>query len=201
MDSSSRPLIALFLIVGSILTSAEDNALFGRYKSSPTAEFYDILTSNGLPIGIFPKGISEFSIDPVSGRFFLRLMPPSPCDAKFETRVRYQREISGELNYGRIANLTGVAAEELFLWLPVKGIRVDIPSSGLIYFDVELVSKQFSLSFFETPKDCNALEAGDVAGGNDVFLLRNDRLRSAEQNRHGKLSRKGYTSEEQRAVS
>lgn len=48
-----------------------------------------------------------------------------------------------------------MSAQELFLWFPVKGIRVDVPSSGLIYFDVGgVVYKQFSLSLFETPPDC-----------------------------------------------
>ncbi|CAH2046434.1 unnamed protein product [Thlaspi arvense] len=35
-------------------------------------------------------------------------------------------------------------------------IRVDMPSSGLIYFDVGVVRKQYSLSLFETPRDCVA---------------------------------------------
>ncbi|KAK8346611.1 hypothetical protein V6Z11_A07G229600 [Gossypium hirsutum] len=50
----------------------------------------------------------------------------------------------------------------------VKGIWVDVPSSGVIYFDVGVVSKQFSLSWFETPRDCMAIqddsESGDSIG-------------------------------------
>ncbi|XP_051116050.1 uncharacterized protein LOC127241170 [Andrographis paniculata] len=169
-------------------------------ESSPESAFYGALISNALPIGLFPKGISDFSIDPASGRFLLRLLSPSSCDAKFETRVRYNCEITGNLSFGRIGNLSGVAAQELFLWLPVKGIQVDIPSSGLIYFDVGVVSKQFSLSFFETPQDCSAPEDGDVRDGDVVVLLDHNHGRLAEK--PSQISVKEVAVDEgQRAVS
>lgn len=57
---------------------------------------------------------------------------------------------------------------------------MDIPSSGLIYFDVGVVSKQFSLSFFETPHDCAAAtaeEGGDSSPPVDIsFLKDRDRI-------------------------
>ncbi|KAL6517370.1 hypothetical protein OROMI_033071 [Orobanche minor] len=131
-------------------------------KSARVVTFYDILSSHGLPIGVFPKSISSFAVDPASGGFLLlRLSAPSPCDTVFETPLRYQRDITGRISYGRISNLTGVLAQELFLWLPVRAIQVDIPSSGLIYLDVEVVSKQFSQSVFDTLKDCSSAEDYD----------------------------------------
>ncbi|CAN6830137.1 unnamed protein product [Brassica oleracea var. botrytis] len=41
-------------------------------------------------------------------------------------------------------------ASDLFLWFPVKGISVDIPCSGDIYFDVRVVHKRYFMSLFET---------------------------------------------------
>ncbi|KAK6144963.1 hypothetical protein DH2020_021783 [Rehmannia glutinosa] len=193
MASHNHPIIAMLLILALTLATAEENS-----QSSQATSFYDVLTSNGLPIGLFPKGISDFSVDPESGRFQIHLLSPFPCDANFETRVRYDCNITGSLSYGRIANLSGVSAEELFLWLPVKGIQVDIPSSGLIYFDVGVLSKQFSLSLFDTPKDCNAIENG--GGENDVVLFDGERVRIVE-NESGKFVRKRVMDQEQRAVS
>ncbi|XP_062003230.1 uncharacterized protein LOC133720776 [Rosa rugosa] len=120
---------------------------------------YDHLRQYGLPIGLLPKGITEYSLDDSSGEF--RVFLPQPCRAKFENQVRYDLNVSGTLTFGRIADLSGVSAQELFLWFPVKGIRVDVPSSGLIYFDVGVVDKQFSLSLFESPPDCTALDPYD----------------------------------------
>ncbi|KAJ8644046.1 hypothetical protein MRB53_005794 [Persea americana] len=123
-----------------------------------TNSFYDVLRSHGLPMGILPKGVTEFSIDE-SGRFEAHL--EKPCMAKFENEVHYERNVSGTLSYGQMGALSGISAQELFLWFPVKGIRVDIPSSGLIYFDVGVIYKQFSLSLFETPPECRDPTAAD----------------------------------------
>lgn len=79
----------------------------------------------------------------------------------YENELHYDRNISGVLSLGQIDQLSGISAKDLFLWFQVKEIRVDIPSSGLIYFDVGVVSKQFSLSSFETPKECLAVQFSD----------------------------------------
>nr|GMC93252.1 PLAT domain-containing protein 3-like [Ipomoea batatas] len=138
---------------------------------------YQLLSAYGLPMGLFPEGILDFYLDNVSGHFELRLS--HSCAAEFETPVWYDVTVSGTLSYGQISDLSGVAAQELFLWLPVKSIRVDIPSSGLIYFDVGVVNKQFSLSFFETPRVCTFLDndeapswsSGDLVSIEDLFRI------------------------------
>ncbi|KAL7598893.1 hypothetical protein Lser_V15G26927 [Lactuca serriola] len=120
-------------------------------QESPT--IYEALKSNGLPMGLLPKGVTNFSLDD-SGRFQVYL--DHACNAKFEDELHYDQIISGNLTYGQIGELSGISVQDLFLWFSVKSIWVDIPSSGLIYFDVGVVSKQFSLSSFETPRDCLA---------------------------------------------
>ncbi|EEF35104.1 uncharacterized protein LOC8259699 isoform X1 [Ricinus communis] len=119
--------------------------------------FYDVLKDHGLPMGLLPKGVKDFKINE-TGAFEVHL--DQACNAKFESELHYDMNVSGTLSYGQIGALSGISAQELFLWFPVKGIRVDVPSSGLIYFDVGVVSKQFSLSLFETPRDCTAVRDG-----------------------------------------
>ncbi|EOY09757.1 PREDICTED: uncharacterized protein LOC18599285 isoform X1 [Theobroma cacao] len=131
---------------------------FPTAQSSPSS-IYDHLERNGLPMGLLPKGITEFSIDPETHRFQVNLT--EPCNAKFENQLHYDFIISGVLSFGKIANLSGVTQQELFLWFPVISIRVDDPSSGLINFDVGVVDKQFSLSLFESPRDCTAVDPDD----------------------------------------
>ncbi|CAK9180641.1 unnamed protein product, partial [Ilex paraguariensis] len=143
--------------------------------TSTISSIYDLLHSHGLPIGLLPKGVTNFTIDPSTGHFEVYL--DSICDTNFESHVRFNLNVSGTLRFGEIAELSGVAAEDLFLWFPVKGIRVDIPSSGLIYFDVGVVFKQFSLSSFETPRDCIVL--GLDSPQLDLFLF-NDHGRIVE---------------------
>ncbi|CAL9152801.1 uncharacterized protein LOC135680499 [Musa acuminata AAA Group] len=112
---------------------------------------YDVLRSHGLPIGLLPKGVREFYVDG-EGRFEARLY--APCTAKFESEVRYNASIVGTISPGQIAGLSGVAAQDLFLWFPVRAIRLDDQASGIIHFDVGVVDKRFTLSLFEFPPDC-----------------------------------------------
>lgn len=135
---------------------------------SQSTSIYDILESYSLPIGLFPKGITNFTINPSNGRFQVFLQ--QSCDAEFESTVRYDWNVSGTIRVGQLGELSGIAAQELFLWFPVKGIRVDIPSSGLIYFDVGVVFKQFSVSSFESPRDCLVME-GRLSESGEVFLV------------------------------
>ena len=131
---------------------------FSAEAAAMNMSAYDVLRSHGLPIGLLPKGVRDFSVDD-AGQFRLRL--ERPCTAKFETEVHYEAEISGTISYGQIASLSGISAQELFLWFPVREIRVDVPSSGLIYFDVGVIHKQFSLSLFDTPPECRPDDTPD----------------------------------------
>ena len=121
---------------------------------------HDVLRAHGLPIGLVPRSVNAFQID-TNGNFLLTLA--HPCTAKFENELHYERNITGTISYGQIVEIVGITAQELFLWFPVKGIRVDIPASGLIYFDVGVILKQFSLALFETPPDCLDTDNDSVA--------------------------------------
>ncbi|KAK4420709.1 hypothetical protein Salat_2021400 [Sesamum alatum] len=92
---------------------------------------------------------------------FLGLGPPpvfldGPCLAKFDTMALYESELRANLTYGSLTGVQGLSQEELFLWLPVKDITVDDPSSGLIVIDIGVAHKQLSLSLFEDPPHCTA---------------------------------------------
>ncbi|XP_030935054.1 uncharacterized protein LOC115960343 isoform X2 [Quercus lobata] len=147
------PIRFLFLSFLSLLSNTLI-PLSNAKAQSFSPSIYEILKAHGLPMGLLPKGITDFDVD-TNGHFQVYL--DQACNAKFESQLHYDRNVSGTLSFGQIAGLSGVSAQELFLWFPVKGIRVDIPSSGLIYFDVGVVFKQFSLSLFETPPDCMEL--------------------------------------------
>ncbi|URE27186.1 hypothetical protein MUK42_34303 [Musa troglodytarum] len=131
-----------FLFFGAAVTAA---------SGGDGGSAYEVLRSHGLPIGLLPKGVREFHVDG-EGRFEARLY--APCTAKFESEVRYDASIVGTISPGQIAGLSGVAAQDLFLWFPVRAIRLDDQASGIIHFDVGVVDKRFTLSLFEFPPDC-----------------------------------------------
>ena len=73
-----------------------------------------------------------------------------------ETRVLFETVVRANLSFGQLKGLEGLSQEELFLWLPVKDIIVNDPSSGLILIDIGLAHKQLSLSLFEDPPVCRS---------------------------------------------
>ncbi|CAN4113761.1 unnamed protein product [Withania somnifera] len=118
-------------------------------------------------MGLLPKGVRNFTLDN-SGKFVVHL--DQPCNSKFEKKeneLHYERNVSGTLSYGQIDLISGISAKDLFLWFQVKKIYVSSSSSGVIYFDVGVVSKQFSLSSFDNPKECTAVQVTDLEEDDD----------------------------------
>ncbi|RZC47298.1 hypothetical protein C5167_040251 [Papaver somniferum] len=159
MGSSSFSLFSLLFISIFVISVSSSSSSSSNSYSDPAKDVYEVLKSHGLPIGLLPKGVTEFSLNE-DGRFEVHL--DQACNIKFENVIHYDRNVTGVLSYGQIRELTGIQAQELFLWFPVNVIHVDIPSSGLIYFKLDVVDKQFSLSLFETPPDCTIVGAGRV---------------------------------------
>lgn len=150
--------VAFILICSLLLQLTASN-------ESSKLSVYDVLKVHGLPMGLLPKGVKNFTLDD-SGKFEVHL--DRACNAKFENELHYDMYVSGILHFGQIGKLSGISAQDLFLWFPVIEIRVDIPSSGLIYFNVGVVSKQFSLSLFETPRDCVDGPRPDLQSGKGI---------------------------------
>lgn len=112
----------------------------------------EVLRAHQLPGGLLPAGITAFRHDAATGAFEARL--DAPCTARFEVGLRYNATVSGVISPGQIAAISGVAAQDLFMWFPVHDIKVDIPSSGVIYFNVGVVKKHLPLAVFDAPPAC-----------------------------------------------
>ncbi|XP_068669212.1 uncharacterized protein [Aristolochia californica] len=118
---------------------------------------HDVLRSRGLPAGIVPKAVKSYTLDENG---LLEVFLEGPCLTKYDTRAYFESVVRGNLSYGQLTDLVGLTQEELFLWLPVKDIIVDDPSSGLILFDIVVAHKQLSLSLFEDPPECKLDDKG-----------------------------------------
>ncbi|XP_016581315.1 uncharacterized protein LOC107878729 isoform X2 [Capsicum annuum] len=112
---------------------------------------HDLLKSKGLPAGLLPKEVKSYNL---SNNGLLEVFLDGPCLAKFDTMALYDSVVKANLTYGSLAGVEGLSQQELFVWLPVKGIIVNDPLSGLILFDIGLAHKQLSLSLFEDPPHC-----------------------------------------------
>ncbi|XP_044491149.1 uncharacterized protein LOC123215139 [Mangifera indica] len=120
-----------------------------------SSSIHELLRSKGLPPGLLPKEVKSYSL---SENGMLEVVLEGPCLAKYENRVFFESVVKANLSYGSLTGVVGLSQEELFLWLPVKDIIVDDPTSGLILFDIVVAHKELSLSLFEDPPDCKPQE-------------------------------------------
>ncbi|KAK2644296.1 hypothetical protein Ddye_019491 [Dipteronia dyeriana] len=127
-------------------------------STSYSTSIEELLKSQGLPGGLFPRSIKSYDYDELTGRLEVHLESPCLAEFEIEDRVYFDKVVRANLTYGGLFGLEGLTQEELFLWLPVKGIIVNDPSSGLILIDIGFAHKQLSLSLFEDPPVCKNLE-------------------------------------------
>ncbi|XP_015063191.1 uncharacterized protein LOC107008598 isoform X2 [Solanum pennellii] len=117
----------------------------------PNTTVYEILTKFNLPPGLLPSSVKSYSLSD-DGTFEVLL--DKPCYVEFEYLVYYDEKVTGKLSLGSITDLEGIQVKRFLLWLNVNEIRVDLPSSGSIYFQVGFINKKLDINQFETPRSC-----------------------------------------------
>lgn len=100
---------------------------------------------------MFPPNVIKYSLDESN---VLEVQLERPCLTKFESVVYFERVVRANLSEGKLWGIEGLSNKELFLWLPVKGIIVNYPISGLAMIDITMANKTVSLSVFERPHTC-----------------------------------------------
>ncbi|XP_039040430.1 uncharacterized protein LOC120178708, partial [Hibiscus syriacus] len=136
--------------------------------SSSSSSIHDLLVSRGLPAGLLPKEVKSYTL---YENGTLEVLLGEPCLTKYENRVMFDSVVRAKLSYGSLSGVEGLSQEELFLWLPVKGIIVYDPKSGLILFDIGVAHKQLSLSLFEDPPLCKP--KGESVSSISFFSIHN----------------------------
>ncbi|KAJ1286773.1 hypothetical protein BS78_03G377500 [Paspalum vaginatum] len=147
--AAARWALAAVALAAALATGASASASEATAAAEAANE---VLRAHQLPGGLLPAGITAFRYDAATGRFEAAL--DAPCTARFQVGLRYNVSVAGVISPGQIAAISGVSAQDLFMWFPVRDIKVDIPSSGVIYFNVGVVKKHFPLTAFDAPPPC-----------------------------------------------
>ncbi|KAL5053824.1 hypothetical protein RYX36_034506 [Vicia faba] len=120
-------------------------------KTAAKETVYDLLPKFGLPSGLLPNSVTDYSLSD-DGRFVVVL--DSTCYIQFDYLVYYEKKITGKLSYGSISDLKGIQVQRVFIWFNVDEIRVDLPPSDSIYFQVGIINKRLGLDQFKTVHSC-----------------------------------------------
>ncbi|KAH0997937.1 hypothetical protein GBA52_021801 [Prunus armeniaca] len=76
--------------------------------SESPATVFEILPKYGLPSGLLPASVSNYTLSD-DGRFVVVL--GKPCYVQFEYLVYYEKTITGKLTYGAITELKGIQVQ------------------------------------------------------------------------------------------
>lgn len=127
---------------------------------------YDILPKYGLPSGLLPDTVTGYTLSD-DGRFVVNLA--KTCYIKFDYMVYYEKTITGKLSYGAITDLKGIQVQRLLIWFNVDEIRVDLPPSDSIYFQVGIINKRLDIDQFKSVRSCRkSLASSSPCHGNPI---------------------------------
>ncbi|KAL2613290.1 hypothetical protein R1flu_024982 [Riccia fluitans] len=116
-----------------------------------SASVAEILEKNGLPPGLLPKSVKQYSLEN-DGEFTVEL--DKACYAKIgDDNVYYAEKITGDLSPKKIKNLVGIQAKEGWFWVSVTGI---VANSKTITFQVGPLSKNLDIDVFASPPVCSS---------------------------------------------
>lgn len=133
--------------------------LYYSRQVATTTSIYEILPVFGLPSGLLPDSVKNYTFSPADGNFVVEL-DEQPCYVQLDDYlVSYDEIISGTLKIGSITNLEGVRVKWLLLWLKVDEIKVDLPPNDNIYLQFGLVNKKLDVHQFKTIHSCGYLGA------------------------------------------
>uniref|UniRef100_A0A2P2MPN4 Uncharacterized protein n=1 Tax=Rhizophora mucronata TaxID=61149 RepID=A0A2P2MPN4_RHIMU len=155
--------VALFTL---LLCISLSNSRHDAPSPSPSISVYEILPKYGLPAGLLPSAVTNYTLSN-DGRFVVVL--EKPCYVQFEYLVYYEKRVTGRLSYGSITDLKGIQVQRFFFWFNVDEIKVDLPPSGSIYFRVGFINKRLDVDQFKTVHSCRDGVSGSCGQG---FLSR-----------------------------
>ena len=149
-------IIQIFFISTATCSSPAPSSSSSPPPPPPTV--FDLLPIFGLPSGLFPDSVVNYTLLD-DGQFAVVL--ENPCYIEFDYLVYYDKVITGKLSYGSITELKGIQVRRFFIWFDVSEIRVDLPPSDSIYFQVGwFINKKLDVHQFMTVRSCYLAQSG-----------------------------------------
>nr|GMD27832.1 uncharacterized protein LOC109182538 [Ipomoea batatas]GME09479.1 uncharacterized protein LOC109182538 [Ipomoea batatas] len=150
-------------ILPPLISSARDGDDF------PSA--YEVVESFDFPVGILPVGITGYDIDWKTGKFDAYLKDSCSFSLEGSYKLNYNSRISGDIQNGRITNLSGVSVKVFFLWLNIVEV---IRSGDDLQFSVGIASASFSLDNFAVSPRCGCgLDCKSLGNEDDAEIRSN----------------------------
>lgn len=154
LTSPSSLLSSLLLLCAITLATARPPPSIVALDPDP----FETLKKNGLPIGLIPNTVVKAEMN---SQGWFRVELSSNCRTSVhntgEVPIYYSTVLSGKIEYGRLLSLKGISAKppELPIWVNVRSIYVDAPSSDVVHISVGWgISEQLPRAAFDVFPVC-----------------------------------------------
>ncbi|KAH7661852.1 At5g01610-like protein [Dioscorea alata] len=137
------------------------------FSTSSASTVYEILTEYGLPQGLLPDAVKEYSLSS-NGDFVVELY--KPCYVHFSLLVYYEKTITGKLEHGQISNLSGIQVRKFFIWVGVDGI-VAGPDGRTLDFNAGMITEKHPVSEFAEIRPCKSNARTSCRGAESLSLI------------------------------
>ncbi|XP_057964782.1 uncharacterized protein LOC131155574 [Malania oleifera] len=112
---------------------------------------YEILQRYDFPVGLLPKGVTGYDLDPATGQFSAYLNGTCSFSLEGSYQLKYRPTIRGLIAKDRITKLNGISVKVLFLWLNIVEV---VRSGDELDFSVGIASANFPIDNFEECPQC-----------------------------------------------
>lgn len=120
---------------------------------------YEVLKDYNFPIGILPKGVLGYDLDPSDGKFSAYLNGTCGFSLQGSYQLKYKSIIKGNISKGRLTSLEGVSVKLFFMWVDVVEV---LRSDDHLQFSVGIAGANFPIdNFVESPQCGCGLNCGD----------------------------------------
>ncbi|KAF5463376.1 hypothetical protein F2P56_019295, partial [Juglans regia] len=151
----SPAFLCLILFISPSLAS-ETNPTITPTKPSA----YEVLKDYNFPIGILPKGVQGYDLEPSSGKFSAELNGSCSFSLEGSYQLKYKSTIKGHISEGKLSSLEGVSVKLFLFWVDIVEVQRKGDSLG---FSVGIAGADFPIDNFEESPQCGCgLNCNDV---------------------------------------
>ncbi|XP_052208323.1 uncharacterized protein LOC127812061 [Diospyros lotus] len=128
---------------------ASPAAAYSAGGDEPTA--YELLQEHNFPVGVLPKGVTGYDLDPSTGKFSAFLNGSCSFSLEGSYQLSYKSTISGYIFNGKLSRLTGVKVKLFLFWVDIVEVN---RNGGDLEFSVGFASAGFPVENFEECPQC-----------------------------------------------
>ena len=156
------PLAAIAILISLILIQSSTPAI----SSIDIRTAYEVLEDYNFPVGLLPKGITDYDLNITTGKFSVYFNDTCSYSLKSSYHLKYLPTIKGYISNGKLSSLEGVYTKLFLVWKEIVEIVRD---GDNLVFSVGVLSSVFPIDYFEKSPECGC---GFQCGVGQVRKLR-----------------------------